>query len=135
MYSPRKSEKNSRSKNYGWMQKDTISSLLNNLKDPLSEEVREKAEKVSGYETGVLLYGETGTGKDFWAKYIHQSSGKEKMLNLPPFLRGEARFEQEDILDGLKLTGHFLMHRVFAAQSNSNLPEPRLRLEEKYAEG
>ncbi len=64
------------------MQKDTISSLLNNLKDPLSEEVREKAEKVSGYETGVLLYGETGTGKDFWAKYIHQNSGKEKMLNL-----------------------------------------------------
>lgn len=64
------------------MQKDTISSLLNNLKDPLSEEVREKAEKVSAFDTGVLLYGETGTGKDFWAKYIHKLSGKEKMLNL-----------------------------------------------------
>ncbi len=64
------------------MQKDTISSLLDNLKDPLSKEVKEKAEKVSAYETSVLLYGETGTGKDFWAEYIHQQSGKEKMLNL-----------------------------------------------------
>jgi DNA repair protein RecO (recombination protein O) len=56
---------------------------------------------------------------------------KDKMLQLPPFLRGEARFEDADILDGLKLTGHFLLHRVFS-QANVNLPEPRLRLEEKY---
>ncbi|MCK4946627.1 MAG: DNA repair protein RecO [Alphaproteobacteria bacterium] len=55
---------------------------------------------------------------------------KEKLLSLPPFLRGEEGFEDGDILDGLKLTGHFLLHRVFS-QSNSNLPEPRLRLEEK----
>lgn len=64
------------------MQKDTISSLLNNLKDPLSHEIRRKADKVSAYDTSVLLFGETGTGKDFWANYIHQKSGKEKMLNL-----------------------------------------------------
>ena len=56
---------------------------------------------------------------------------KERLLALPPFLRGEARFEDEDILDGLKLTGHFLLHRVFS-QANANLPEARLRLEEKY---
>lgn len=56
---------------------------------------------------------------------------KDRLLHLPPFLRGEARFEDADILDGLKLTGHFLLHRVFS-QSHSNLPEPRLRLEEKY---
>jgi hypothetical protein len=35
-------------------------------------------------------------------------------------------------LDGLRLTGHFLLHRVFAL-SNTNLPEPRLRLEEKFS--
>jgi len=64
------------------MQNDTILSLLSNLKDPLSEEVRAKAEKVSAYDTGVLLYGETGTGKDFWAEYIHQQCGKERLLNL-----------------------------------------------------
>ncbi|MBI1216607.1 MAG: DNA repair protein RecO [Alphaproteobacteria bacterium] len=56
---------------------------------------------------------------------------KERLLALPPFLRGEARFEEEDILNGLKLTGHFLLNRVFSL-ANSNLPEPRLRLEEKY---
>ncbi len=56
---------------------------------------------------------------------------KEKLLPLPPFLRGEGRFEDDDILDGLKLTGHFLLHRVFS-QAHINLPESRLRLEEKY---
>lgn len=56
---------------------------------------------------------------------------KERLLHMPPFLRGEARFEDGDILDGLKLTGHFLLHRVFS-QANANLPEARLRLEEKY---
>jgi DNA repair protein RecO (recombination protein O) len=65
---------------------------------------------------------------------VSESAGeiyKEKLLRLPPFLRGESRFEEEDILEGLRLTGHFLLHRVFAL-SNSNLPEPRLRLEDKY---
>lgn len=56
---------------------------------------------------------------------------KEKLLALPPFLRGQGTFEESDILNGLKLTGHFLLHRVFS-QSNSNLPESRLRLEEKF---
>lgn len=56
---------------------------------------------------------------------------KEKLLHLPSFLRGAGGFEEEEILKGLKLTGHFLLHRVFS-QANANLPEPRLRLEEKY---
>ena len=57
---------------------------------------------------------------------------KEKLLALPPFLRGEARMEPSDILDGLKLTGHFLLHRVFY-QAHATLPEPRLRLAEKFS--
>lgn len=56
---------------------------------------------------------------------------KEKLLHLPGFLRGAGVFEDQDILNGLKLTGHFFLHRVFS-QANTNLPEPRLRLEEKY---
>jgi DNA repair protein RecO (recombination protein O) len=56
---------------------------------------------------------------------------KEKLLHLPLFLRGLGGFEEVDILDGLKLTGHFLLHRVFS-QANTDLPEPRLRLEEKF---
>jgi DNA repair protein RecO (recombination protein O) len=55
---------------------------------------------------------------------------KEKLLRLPPFLRGEGVFEDGDILDGLRLTGHFLLHRVFS-QAHAGLPEARLRLEEK----
>lgn len=55
---------------------------------------------------------------------------KERMLHMPGFLRGGA-IGTDDISNGLKLTGHFLLHRVFA-QSNANLPEPRLRLEEKF---
>ncbi len=57
---------------------------------------------------------------------------KERLLALPPFLRGEARFEPADILDGLKLTGHFFLHRVFA-QAHENLPDARLRLEERFS--
>jgi DNA repair protein RecO (recombination protein O) len=56
---------------------------------------------------------------------------KEKMLHLPGFLRGRPETENADILQGLQLTGHFLLKRVFA-QSNTNLPEPRLRLEQKF---
>ncbi len=56
---------------------------------------------------------------------------KERLLSLPAFLRGQGNFDDPDILDGLKLTGHFLRHRVFAL-SNSDLPESRLRLEEKF---
>ncbi len=56
---------------------------------------------------------------------------KERLLTLPPFLRGEPSFEQEDISEGLKLTGHFLLHRVFA-QANNNLPEARLRLADSF---
>lgn len=57
---------------------------------------------------------------------------KEKLLRLPSFLRGEGGFTDADILDGLKMTGHFLLHRVFS-EKHTDLPEPRLRLEEKYA--
>lgn len=83
----------------------------------------------------------TGAGENL--RYVSPKSGcavsaeageeyKDRLLPLPPFLRGEARFEERDILDGLRLTGHFLLHRVFS-QANANLPEPRLRLEEKFA--
>lgn len=56
---------------------------------------------------------------------------KERMLHLPAFLRG-GEMDAEGIVQGLRLTGHFLLHRVFAL-SNTNLPEPRLRLEEKLS--
>ncbi|MDD9900540.1 MAG: DNA repair protein RecO [Alphaproteobacteria bacterium] len=83
----------------------------------------------------------TGTTEDLI--YVSPKSGravsgpagfiyKEKMLAMPAFLRGEAAFEPADILDGLKLTGHFFLHRVFAVHTHSNLPDARLRLEAKF---
>lgn len=57
---------------------------------------------------------------------------KDRLLALPPFLRGEARFEDADVLDGLRLTGHFLLHRVFSL-ANTNVPEARLRLEARFS--
>jgi len=56
---------------------------------------------------------------------------KDRLLMLPPFLRGQAVMEEEDILDGLNLTGYFLLNRVFGS-TNMNLPEVRQRLIERY---
>ncbi len=64
------------------MQKDTILTLLNNLRDPISLGIRKRVEKVATFDTNILLYGETGVGKDFWAEYILTVGEKEKMLNL-----------------------------------------------------
>jgi two-component system NtrC family response regulator len=64
------------------MPNDTILSKLSNLRDPVSLSVRRKVEEAAGYDTGILLFGETGTGKDFWAEYIHYLSGRDKMINL-----------------------------------------------------
>lgn len=93
---------------------------------------------------GIDLAKCASTGATENLRYVSPKSGcavseaagepyKDRLLALPPFLRGEARFDDADILDGLKLTGYFLLHRVFS-QANANLPEPRLRLEEKFRE-
>lgn len=99
------------------------------------------------WEIGLLR--ELGFGLDFSACaatgttenliYMSPKSGRavsalggagyeDRLLHLPSFLRGGS-VEEKDILEGLQLTGHFLLHRVFS-QMNSGLPEPRLRLEE-----
>src|SRR5690606_13339599 len=92
---------------------------------------------------GLDLTKSVSTGPADYLRYVSPKSGcavsaeaglpyEGKLLPLPPFLRGEARFEDQDILDGLRLTGHFLLHRVFS-QANVNLPDARLRLEEKFS--
>ncbi|WP_416878302.1 DNA repair protein RecO [Litorimonas sp.] len=54
----------------------------------------------------------------------------DKLLRLPPFLRGQAGSSPEDILDGLKLTGHFLETRV-QWNLNRTLPDARHQLIER----
>lgn len=56
---------------------------------------------------------------------------KDKLLSLPGFLCGEEDWNDEDIRDGLRLTGYFLSKRVFAA-THTELPESRWRLMQEY---
>jgi transcriptional regulator with PAS, ATPase and Fis domain len=69
-------------KSYGWMQDDTIFTRIKNLKDKKSLAVKETIRRIADLETGVLLYGETGVGKDFWASYLFEISRYSTFLNL-----------------------------------------------------
>lgn len=51
----------------------------------------------------------------------------DKLLALPPFMRGEAEASIGDVLDGLRLTGHFLETRV-QWNVNRTLPEARTQM-------
>jgi transcriptional regulator with PAS, ATPase and Fis domain len=64
------------------MQDDTIFTRLKNLKDKKSLAVRETIRRIADLDTNVLLYGETGVGKDFWANYLFESSRFSIFLNL-----------------------------------------------------
>lgn len=57
---------------------------------------------------------------------------KERLLKLPGFLTGQGLRDEEEIAQGLKLTGYFLENRVFA-QTHGGVPEARLRLESKFS--
>jgi transcriptional regulator with PAS, ATPase and Fis domain len=60
----------------------TIFPLISNLPDPKSLAVKAAVEKVAGLDTPVLLWGETGSGKDFWAAVLAASSPFKPLLNL-----------------------------------------------------
>jgi transcriptional regulator with PAS, ATPase and Fis domain len=60
----------------------TIFPLISNLADPKSLAVKAAVEKVAGLDTPVLLWGETGSGKDFWATVLAASSPFQPLLNL-----------------------------------------------------
>lgn len=59
---------------------------------------------------------------------------KEKLLELPGFLRPDRRGDvtEHDVVLGLKITGHFLNHWVFAHHSKG-VPVERLRFESLFA--
>lgn len=64
------------------MPKDTIFTLIKNLKDPGSLEVERKIRGVADLHTNVLIYGETGVGKDVWIEYLYSISRFPGILNL-----------------------------------------------------
>jgi len=55
---------------------------VDHLTDPASLEVRRLLDRAALLKTPVLLTGETGTGKDVWAEYLHTVSGGHPFLNL-----------------------------------------------------
>ena len=69
-------------KSYGWMQKDMIFTLFNDFKDKKSLEIKEKIDRIADLGTNILIYGETGVGKDFWVNYLFNISKFENILNL-----------------------------------------------------
>lgn len=64
------------------MERDIISIKVNNLKSKVSLKIKENIERVANLKNSVLLIGETGVGKDFWAEYLYQSSNYKNFLNL-----------------------------------------------------
>jgi len=69
-------------KNSGWMPNATIFPLISNLTDQKSLAIREMVAKIAPLPTAVLFYGETGTGKDFWAQVLTGLSPFQPLLNL-----------------------------------------------------
>lgn len=59
---------------------------------------------------------------------------RDRLFRLPPFLIGSQAGEAtaEDVLEGLRITGHFLDRHLFSAQQR-HLPDARIRLQERFA--
>ncbi|MDQ1351467.1 MAG: Sigma-54-dependent Fis family transcriptional regulator [Acidobacteriota bacterium] len=64
------------------MPNDTIFTLIKNLKDKKSLAIQEVLQKIADIDTNILIYGETGVGKDFWVDYLHQIGKYAKMVSL-----------------------------------------------------
>lgn len=78
----------------------------NKLKDiitvnPQMKEVYEKARKVAASDSSVILYGESGCGKEIIARYIHQQSPRAK----GPFIAINCGGIPENLLES-ELFGH-----------------------------
>lgn len=64
------------------MANDTTFTLIKNLKDEKSLEIQEVLHKIADINTNLLIYGETGVGKDVWVDYLFRIGPFEKMVNL-----------------------------------------------------
>ena len=58
---------------------------------------------------------------------------KDRMLALPPFMRGEAEVKPGDVDAGLRLTGYFLERRVLWP-ADRRLPDARMRMIERLSD-
>ena len=58
---------------------------------------------------------------------------KERLLPLSPALTGDGQGETGDILDALRVTGHFLTHGLAQSLGNQPVPEARARLVDRLS--
>ncbi|MEL6647463.1 MAG: DNA repair protein RecO, partial [Pseudomonadota bacterium] len=56
----------------------------------------------------------------------------DRLLPLPPSLLGQGTAEDDDVLEALNVTGHFLMHRVAPELGHKPLPDARARFMERF---
>lgn len=95
----------------------------------------------SGFGLDLKRCAATGNAEDLC--YVSPRSGRavsreagapyhDKMLPLPSFLSDRASATPAEIADGLRLTGYFLEHRLFAA-ADRRLPPARQRFVEQAA--
>lgn len=64
------------------MPSDIHFTLIKNLKDDRSLDIKDKIHRIADLRTNLLVYGETGTGKDFWVEYLFKISPFKTYLNL-----------------------------------------------------
>ncbi|MCP4217940.1 MAG: sigma-54-dependent Fis family transcriptional regulator [bacterium] len=64
------------------MPNDTNSSYLKNLKDKKSAGIKALIDQVAVVDTNLLVYGETGVGKDFWVDTLCRVAGNPRILKL-----------------------------------------------------
>jgi len=64
------------------MPNDTISSLIDLLRSTCAREIRLQLDQAAANDLPVLLYGETGTGKDVWASYLHSKKKEGPFISI-----------------------------------------------------
>ena len=64
------------------MPNDTIFTRIKNLRDKKSLAIKETIDQVADLHTNLLIYGETGVGKDFWVNYLFEISSFPTLMNL-----------------------------------------------------
>lgn len=109
----------------------------------LAEQVRWEATLLADLGYGLDLATCAATGATDNLAFVSPKSGravaldaagiwKDRLLPLPPFLRGDHPSTAADWRDGLRLTGHFLARDVFGLQ-HKPLPQSRVSLYDRVA--
>ncbi|MDX1459588.1 MAG: sigma-54 dependent transcriptional regulator [Xanthomonadales bacterium] len=99
---------------------------------PQMQLLRQRAEQAARHESPVLLIGETGSGREALAAWIHQrTGGSEPLVTLDPVMA--SRPEAEDCLFGDQQDPGFLPRAGGGTLFIKDLPQMPLRMQETLA--